>query len=121
MSLKPMRIKNSHHSAFTLLEVLLSSVIFIITVVGVFATLNAVRTPVTNKEGGLSAAIFAKQVLEALYSQVSAANYYTACGASPCTNFDLSPGLHNVNHTILSNTGGGILACSSGCGESNSC
>ena len=98
-----MKINNLNSNAFTLLEVLLASVIFIISVAGIFATLNAVRGPVANKENQLAAAVFGKQVLEALYSQVTDASYYNACSmtgagtsASPCQGFDLSLGFHQV-------------------------
>jgi len=92
-----MRIKSSHHSAFTLLEVLMASLIFVISVLGIFATLNAVRGPVSNKESALTATVFGKQVLEALSSQVTAATYYTnTCAPPPCTTFDLSVGQHLV-------------------------
>jgi len=104
VSLKPMRIENLNNAAFTLLEVLLSSVIFVISVAGVFATISAVRGPVANKENQLAAAVFEKQVLEALYSNVSAANAnYFACSVNqnPCPDFALSVGAHQVTHGNL--------------------
>ena len=94
-------MKNLNNTAFSLLEILLASVIFIITVGGVFATLNAVRGPVTSKEYALSSAVFGKQVFETLRNQVSngsSANFYTVCPASApyCTTFDLALGKHQV-------------------------
>ena len=68
-----MRIKNLNNTAFSLLEILLAAIIFVISIGGIFATLNAVRAPVANKESALTAAVFGKQVLEALRSQVNAA------------------------------------------------
>lgn len=83
--------------AFSLLEILLASVIFVISVTGLFFTLTAVRIPVLNKESALTGAVFGKQVLEALYSRVSASTYYNNCsGQNPCPNFDLSLGVHQV-------------------------
>jgi Tfp pilus assembly protein PilV len=102
-----MRMKNLNNTAFSLLEILLASIIFIISIGGVFATLNAVRVPVANKENALSAAVFGKQVLEALRSQVSeqaGLNFYTNCGTG-CTDFSLALGTHNVTHTTLSAAG----------------
>jgi Tfp pilus assembly protein PilV len=96
-----MRIKHLNHKAFTLLEVLLASVIFVVSVAGIFATLNAVRGPVSNKENQLIAAVFGKQVLQALYSQVTDPAYYAVCGTSPCPTFDLSLGTHQVPHGNL--------------------
>jgi len=101
-------MKNLNNKAFSLLEILLSSIIFIITVGGVFATLNAVRIPVANKENALTAAIFGKQVLECLRSQVDARTYYNSCSVvqSPCPDFSLSVGSHLVPTTTLNTTEG---------------
>jgi len=71
------------------LEVLLASIIFMISVLGVFATLSAVRQPVLQKERALTAAVFTQQLLEGLRSQVSASNF-TANGY----NGSLSLGSH---------------------------
>lgn len=91
-----MRIKNLNNRAFSLLEILLSAIIFVITIGGIFATLNAVRSPVANKESALTAAVFGKQVLEVLRSQVNDPTYYgTSCTAS-CATFDLELGSHSV-------------------------
>jgi len=94
-----MRIKIINNSAFSLLEILMAAIIFIVSVAGIFATLNAVRGPVIAKENQLAASVFGKQVLEALYSQVTAGGtFYTACATAgnPCPNFDLSVGIHQV-------------------------
>ena len=134
-------MKNLNNTAFSLLEILLASVIFIITVGGVFATLNAVRGPVTSKEYALSAAVFGKQVFEILRKQVnnsSSANFYTVCPtASPyCTTFDLALGVHSITplpaglswpsphfNTLNSNTLTYTVSCANGsstCAASNS-
>jgi Tfp pilus assembly protein PilV len=99
-----MRIRNLNDTAFTLLEVLLSSIIFVISVAGVFATLNAVRAPVANKERALAAAILGKQVLETLRSSVSeqsSANFYVTCSGT-CTDFSLALGTHQISVATLS-------------------
>jgi len=83
-------------SAFTLLEVLLASVVFIVSIAGVFSTLTYVRAPVVSKENALSAAVFGKQVLESLRSQVDNTSYYNSCATNPCQSFDLTLGVHNV-------------------------
>ena len=91
-------MKNLNNTAFSLLEILLSAVIFVISIGGIFATLNAVRTPVASKEYALSAAVFGKQVLEALRNNVnnqSSANFYLVCSGS-CTTFDLELGVHSI-------------------------
>ncbi len=119
MSLKLMRLKNlknkKRHSlsrihvntAFSLLEVLLASVIFVVSVAGLFATLNAVRGPVINKENQLAAVVFGKQVSDALYSQVTdSASYYGICATTPCQNFDLEVGVHQVSPATLQATAG---------------
>jgi len=105
-----MRIKNLNNTAFSLIEILMAAIIFIISIGGIFATLNAVRVPVANKENALTAAVFGKQVLEALRSQVNqqgAANFYvcSAAGQNPCQDFALSVGQHQVSATTLSNYG----------------
>ena len=91
-------MKNLNKTAFSLLEILLASIIFIISIGGIFATLNAVRAPVANKESALASAVFGKQVLETLRAQVNAATYYNGCsvGTSPCPDFSLSLGAHLV-------------------------
>jgi hypothetical protein len=94
-------MKNLNNTAFSLLEILLSSVIFVIAIGGIFATLNAVRAPVSSKEYGLSSAVFGKQVLEILRKQVnnsSSANFYTDanCSGGICTDFSLAVGAHYV-------------------------
>ena len=91
-------MKNLNNTAFSLLEILLSAVIFVIAVGGIFATLNAVRTPVSGKEYSLSAVVFGKQVLEILRKQVSqqsSINFYLVCSGS-CTTFDLELGVHSI-------------------------
>ena len=106
-----MRIKKLKNSAFTLIEVLLSAVIFIVTIAGLFVTLGSVRAPVASKQTALTAAVFEKQVLEALRSQVSlsAGANYNACAAgtgnvlNPCQDFSLSLGTHQVSAATLAN------------------
>jgi len=91
-------------AAFTLIEVLMASIIFILTVGGVFATLNAVRAPVAQNVLAVSASTLGKQVLEALHSQVNtlsgAGQYYGLCTAlnadNSCPDFSLSLGQHKV-------------------------
>ena len=100
-----MRLENLNNAAFTLIEILLASIIFLISVAGLFATLTAVRAPVINKESALSAAVFGKQVLGALYSNVDASTYYTNICASPCSSFDLSVGIHQVPQATLLGAG----------------
>ncbi len=97
-----MRMTNLHATGFSLLEILMAAIIFTIAVAGVFATLNAVRAPVNNKENELTAASFGKEELEALRTQVSAApsaNYYTDpnCSNGICTDFSLSLGTHHTS------------------------
>jgi len=93
---------NLNSRGVTLLEILLASVIFVVSVAGIFATLNAVRTPVVNKENALSAAVFGKQVLDTLRSVVSAGgtSFYGIC-AGNCTTFDLQLGPHQVAAATL--------------------
>jgi Tfp pilus assembly protein PilV len=104
--IKVMRIKNLNNAAFSLLEVLLASVIFVVSVAGIFVTLNAVRGPVSNKENQLASTVFAKQALEALYSQVEESTYYNGCqqtlyADNSCGDFSLSLGVHEVNQATL--------------------
>jgi hypothetical protein len=79
----------------------LASIIFIISITGVFVTLTAMRRPVVDKESALAAAVFGKQVLEALRSSVNAGTFYSTTCSSPCSNFDLSLGTHQVPHNNL--------------------
>jgi len=95
------RIKNLNNTAFSLLEILLASIIFIISITGVFVTLTAVRKPVADKESSLAASVFGKQVLEGLRSSVNAGTYYGPCvswnaAASVCGDFSLYLGNHQV-------------------------
>jgi Tfp pilus assembly protein PilV len=99
-----MLMKKLNNTGVTLLEILLASVIFVLSVAGIFATLSFVRASVTNKESSLTAALFGKQVLEKLRSAVNmggANPYYNACtgNANPCPDFSLSllpAGVHRV-------------------------
>lgn len=98
----------SNNTAFSLMEILVASIIFIISIGGIFATLNAVRAPVINKESSLSAAVFGKQVLESLRSQVIAGtnvgNFYGTCSSivsGACRDFSLYLGLHQVPTSSL--------------------
>jgi len=105
-----MQIKKLNKTAFTLLEVLLAAIIFIISIGGLFATLNAVRSPVTQKENALSAAITGQQVLNYLRSQVNAQTYYNGCSlpldaSNNCPALDLSTGPHLVPSGILTGVG----------------
>lgn len=106
-----MRIKILNNTAFSLLEILLASIIFIISVGGIFATLNAVRAPVVAKENALTAAIYGKQVLEALRSQVTnpqgpSTLFFTCSSVTvPCPDFALSVGAHQVTAAQLALAG----------------
>lgn len=125
-----MCINNLNNKAFSLLEILLASIIFIITIAGVFVTLSAVRKPVADKESALTAAVFGKQVLEALRSSVNAqpaSNFYGTC-IGTCTDFSLALGTHQVNlpngqlimppNLISSNGGGnGVLTYTVSCAD----
>jgi hypothetical protein len=98
-----MRTKALNHAAFSLVEVLMSATLLVLTVAGAFTTFSAVRANVANKESALEATVFGKQVLEALYSQVTdsgAYAYYSGCVTGGCgggcCDFSLSVGNHNV-------------------------
>jgi Tfp pilus assembly protein PilV len=95
--------ENINNVAFSLLEVLLAAIIFVISVAGVFVTLNAVRRPVINKENALKATIFGNQVLESLYSQVSAETWNNQCAVANgiCPEFSLYLGNHQVPEANL--------------------
>jgi len=111
-------MKNLNNSAFTLLEVLLSAIIFVVSVAGIFASLDSVRTPVANKENELTAAVFGKQVLEGLRSQVSA-NFYASCsfpnGDNTCGDFSLYLGKHEIKPVNQAITMPAILTASNVC------
>jgi len=118
-----MRITNLNNTAFSLLEILLASIIFIISITGVFMTLTAVRKPVADKESALVASVFGKQVLEALRSSVNAGTFYGNCtdnghwiaaangatirnaNGSACGDFSLYLGWHQVSQATLSSAG----------------
>lgn len=85
-----MRIINLRTTAFTLLEVLLASIIFIVAVLGVFSTLSAVRIPVQQKERALTAAVFGQLALETLRAQVNASS----------TSFDAPSGCYNYTNQL---------------------
>jgi len=132
VSLNHMKIIGSNQLAFSLLEVLLASIIFILSVGGVFLTLAAMRGPVADKETALSSAIFGKQVLETLRAKVDAGSFFNSCsvqGQNPCQDFSLSLGVHYVtnipgltwppdltanaiNYTVSCATDGSTAACS---------
>jgi prepilin-type N-terminal cleavage/methylation domain-containing protein len=113
-------LKYLRNNGFSLLEILLASIIFVISIAGVYATLNAVRTPVANKENALAAAVFGKQVLEALRSSVNASNstYYNIC-TTTCANFDLSLGTHQVPMPWPTNCGQANQPACHNCGQAN--
>jgi len=126
------KIKILNHNAVSLIEVLLSAVIFVIAVAGIFYTMTSVRYPVTNGETSLSAAIFGKQILESLNSQEGAgANaYYVQSCTSPnadasCGDFSLYMGLHEVSSSTLSTVTGlswpTTLTSSNTCGAISPC
>ena len=77
----------------TLIEALLAGVVFILAVSGVFATMAAVRGPVTSKNNSVEAAIFGKQVLEDLRSKVDARDYNN-------NNGNLGIGTHTIVNGI---------------------
>jgi len=104
-----LRVRNLNKSAFSLLEVLLASIIFVISVTGIFITLAAVRGPVADKENALTAAVFSKQVLEALRSSVNPITYYGSCaqpnGDGSCGDFSLFLGGHEITKATLTGAG----------------
>lgn len=104
-----MRCQVDNRVGFTLVEILMAAIIFVISVAGIFATLNAVRVPVANKENQLIATVFGKQVLEALRSQVNNTRFYnTTCsdrGSGECQDFSFYLGRHLVPTSALLSVG----------------
>lgn len=93
-----MNENNFNKYGVTLLEVLLSSIIFLVSVAGLLVTMNAVRGPVMTKENQLTATVFGKRVLEALYASVDNNTYFTtSCVGNTSPKFDLSPCTHTIN------------------------
>jgi Tfp pilus assembly protein PilV len=113
-----MRIKNLNNTAFSLIEILMAAIIFVVTVAGVFATLSAVRAPIATKEQELATVLFEKQALEDLRFQVTSEGrgYFYFCQSffatfyygNPlndfyygCEGFNLDPGPHTVPLVLL--------------------
>ena len=65
---------------FTIVEIIISSLIFSITAVGIFATLAAVRKPSAESQRRVTAAYFGKQVLDDLRSKIDATNWQAGSG-----------------------------------------
>lgn len=128
-----MRTTNLTKSAFTLLEVLLAAVIFVISVAGVFAALGAMRLPVLQKERSLTAAVFGQQALENLRLQVNAQNINPATGNYNAGN-QLAVGAHalapvtdqngiqyNMSYTVCCAVSTGFVSAACPAGNSGPC
>jgi len=100
--------KLNNNNGFSLLEILLASIIFVLSVAGIFMTLNAVRAPVANKQNALVAANFGQAVLENLRTMVSGGDFYNSCATintdTSCAEFTLSLGGHEVSLPIAGTT-----------------
>ncbi len=95
--------KRNDQSAFTIVEVLVSSVIFAIAAVGVFASIAAIRSPSMVSERKLTAAYYGRQILDDLRTKVDGRNWVSATstwnGGS-----DLAVGTHSLGTTTINGT-----------------
>ena len=66
--------KYMNKKGFSLIEVILASLIFALSVAGFYAALGSVRTPVQQTDRSLIAAQYGKEVLEDLRKDVGASN-----------------------------------------------
>ncbi|MBF0510937.1 MAG: hypothetical protein HQL13_01270 [Candidatus Omnitrophica bacterium] len=99
-----------NNNAFSLLEVLLASIVLVIAVAGVFATLHSVRVKVTNKETALAASAMGCKVLDSLlYAQDNTyvSKYGLKCSDVPsCGAFEIATlGTHRIDNTTLIHNG----------------
>ncbi len=75
-------------NGFTIVEVVISSLIFVIAVAGIFASINLLRKPAEDTTDKINAAFVGKEILEGLRKQVDAASWQTG---------DLTVGTHALN------------------------
>ena len=65
---------------FTVVEIIVASLIFSITAIGIFSTLAAIRKPSAESQRRVTAAYFGKQVLDDLRAQIDAINWQEGSG-----------------------------------------
>ncbi len=100
------RIKNlkilQSSGGFTIVEVLVATVIFTIAALGTFSTIASIRKPAAVSERKLQGAYYAKQILEDLRPQVDARNWNPATGQY--SSGDLTMGTHLLSTTTINGT-----------------
>ncbi len=73
--------KQSNEGGFSFIEIVVASVIFSITTVGVLTTFSLLRQPAKDTDKKLQASYMAERLLEELRSQVDASTWNTAGGS----------------------------------------
>ena len=101
-----MRFSLKSQQAFSLVEVLVASMVFILAVAGVLATLSAVRQPASTAERELKAAIVGQQVLEEMRVKVDANDWNAAnlaeTGGTPQTFTKTVNGVdYEISYTVV--------------------
>jgi prepilin-type N-terminal cleavage/methylation domain-containing protein len=88
-----MQINNQkNHTGFSILEVIIATVIFGLVAAGLYASITALRTPVSDTTKKINAALIAKEELEKLRSEVRAENWVSGGALMPsATPYELSP------------------------------
>ena len=91
------------NSGFTIVEVIVSTVIFAIAAVGVFASIAAVHAPAIVSERKVAAAYYARQVADNLRAKVDARNWNPVT-SSWIAGTALETGTHSLGTTTMNNT-----------------
>lgn len=86
--------KLDHKTGFSIVEVVVASMVFAIAAVGIFSTIAVIRGPGAMSERKLSAAYYGKRILEELRSRVDSRTWeggpFGSTGTLPYTN-NLAP------------------------------
>lgn len=72
--------KKRKTKAFTLVEVIISSVIFALAMAGVYASVSQLRQPATESSQEVTAAFLGKQILDKLRTQINAQSWNMVSG-----------------------------------------
>lgn len=85
-------MKNMRTSGFTIIEVIVSTVIFTIVAAGLYASVSSLRKPAGDTTKTMNAALIGKNVLEDLRSRISASDWDSGGPLDPANSpYTLTP------------------------------
>ena len=94
------RTLKKQKTGFTLLEVIISAIIFTITAAGLLTAISMTRRPAQDSSAKVQAMFHLKELLDSLSSQVSANTWNVASSNLYPGNYTFSEGVYNITYEV---------------------